>query len=314
MSVDMAAAEGKRAPRRTHELDNGPRTVREYQYRSRRKSHTRTAAKKNKRSPSPAPKHAAASPVAALPSNKDEKKVLAKAEAGIVHGFHKIWCPDCETTFVWSDKPATPCAVCTHTNAALAGSTFGAKRNTFLALSASDAVAHDGKVPKSWIRQYISTHTEQLFAHFRKSQLSSLTLLKGTSGRMLLMDMCRTATTSRHLGAMIDQSFLSGALVSECFVELKKRDPVEIKWEHEWCRWVHAILPRVFDVWNIRPNPSGGSDSDDAPYYTPGSREYSITLCYYQNLGQYKKEPPRSFAALFSHWDATIRRRDLMDQ
>lgn len=223
--------------------------------------------------------------------------------------FHKVWCKMCKMTWHWSDREKMLCSVCAHMDANLSGSTLVEKRNTFFNLSIDKALLHDKKVPNEWLLQYIRTRTVSLFEHFSKLKENELILLSGKSGRMQILDMCRLAETPRALGAAIGNRFLRGELVGPAFLELRKKF-TDAEWESDSWEWAHALAPRVIDIWNIVPNPSGAKEGD-VPF-TADSHAYSVTQCYYQNLGEYSKEPPTTFTALFDHWRATVRRQDLM--
>ena len=217
-------------------------------------------------------------------------------------GFYRIMCKGCDTTSQWSDKPRVPCAVCAHVNKTFAaGKTNADKRQAFLALPIHAALQHDGRVPTSWLRQYIDQRTVSLFEHWKTTD--NVKLLAGKSGLMQLKDMCNTATTAKELSAALSGQFIRGEHMAPCFDVLHAKAVSSLAWDSDSWTWVHALAPRVIDIWNVRPN---------AKTFAADKHAYGITVCYYQNLGEVSKAPPGSLKALFEHWTSTIERRDLM--
>lgn len=212
----------------------------------------------------------------------------------------RVWCKECELTFHWSNRAATPCVVCAHVTANITGTTMGEKRNTFLAMSINEALKHDHKVPKSWSVQYIRARVVSLFEHWKKLGAgSSIKLLSGKSGLMQLQEMCRTSASTKELAATLDGLFLRGEHLAPCFTTLHTKC-LASEWKEKSYTWVHALAPRILDVWNAHP---------DANVFSTDTHAYSVFSCYYQNMGEYANQPPASFQALFNHWSGTIERK-----
>jgi hypothetical protein len=214
--------------------------------------------------------------------------------------YERVSCKGCETTFYWTDKPLVACVVCTHVQTKIPGQTVGEKRTSFLNMPISTALQHDSKVPTSWVRQYIRARVVTLFEHWKKKD--HLDLLSGKSGLMQLQDMCNTAKSAKELSKLLENRFIRGEHIASCFVTLHSKFTAA-QWESNGWTWVHALAPRVIDIWNAHP---------DAKIFATNTHAYSVMHCYYQNLGQFSNEPPKTFKELFDHWDGTIERRDLM--